>query len=51
MFKTIEAERKIRELNLLIDTPINLLLCRTSDHYFSLSLQRLLQDSLGTKNV
>ena len=30
---------------------INLSSCRTSDHYFSLSLQQLLWDLLGTKNV
>ena len=30
---------------------INLSSCRSSDHYISLSLQRLSWDSLGTKNV
>ena len=30
---------------------INLSSCRTSDHYFSLSLQQLSWDLLGTKNV
>ena len=30
---------------------INLSFCRTSDHYFSLSLQQLSWDLLGTKNV
>ena len=30
---------------------INLSSCRTSDHYFSLSLQQLSWDFLGTKNV
>ena len=30
---------------------INLSSCRTSDHYFSLSLQRLSWDSLGTKKI
>ena len=30
---------------------INISLCRTSDHYFSLSLQRLSWDSLGAKNA
>ena len=51
MFKATEGERKIRELNLLIDMQINLTQCRNSDHYFSLFLQRLSWDSLGTKNV
>ena len=51
MFKATEVERKIREINLLIVMQINLSLCRTLDHYFSLSLQQLLCDSLGTKNV
>ena len=30
---------------------INPSLCRTSDHYFSLSLQQLSRDSLGAKNL
>ena len=30
---------------------INLSSCRTSDHYFSLSLQQLSWDLLGSKNV
>ena len=51
MFKTTETEREIREINPLIDMQINLSLCKTSDHYFSLSLQQLLWDSSGTKNV
>ena len=51
MFKAADVERKIREINLLIDMKINLSSCRTSDHYFSLSLQRLSWDSLKTKNV
>ena len=51
MFKATEVERKIREINLLIDMLINLSSCRTSDHYFSLSFQQLSWDSLGTKNV
>ena len=43
MFKATEFERKIREINLLIDTQINLFLYRTSEHYFfPLSLQQLL---------
>ena len=50
-FKATEVERKIREINLLIDLQTNLSSCRNSDHYFSLSLQRLSWDSLGTKNV
>ena len=37
MFKTTETEREIREINPLIDMQINLSLCRTSDHYFSVS--------------
>ena len=50
MFKAAEVERKIREINLLIDMQIKLSLYRTSDHYIS-SLQQLSWDSLGTKNV
>ena len=49
MFKTTEAEWKINKSTCHMQ--INLSLCRTSDHYFSLSLQRLSWDSLGTKNV
>ena len=30
---------------------INLFSCRNSDHYFSLSLQQLSRDLLGTKNI
>ena len=41
MFKAAKVERKIREINLLINMQINLSSCRTSDHYLSLSLQRL----------
>ena len=50
MFKTTEVEKTIREINLLIDMQMNLSSCRTSAYYF-LSVQRLLLDSLGTKNV
>ena len=39
------------EINVLIDMQKNLSSCRTSDHYFSLSIQRLSWDSLGTKNI
>ena len=46
MFKAAEVERKIREINLLIDIHINLSLHQTSGHYFLLSLQRLSWDSL-----
>ena len=49
MFKATEVERKIRETNVLIDLQMNLSSCKTSDHYFSLSLQHLLR--LGTKNM
>ena len=51
MFKATEAEMKIRETNLLINMQINLFLCRTSQHYFLLSLQQLLWDQLGIKNA
>ena len=51
MFKATEVERKIREINLIIDLQINLSSCRISVYYFSLPLQRLLGDSLGTKNL
>ena len=51
MFKTTEVERKTRETNLLTVMQINLSSCITLDHYFSLSLQQLLLDSLGTENV
>ena len=37
MFKAAEVEREIREINLFVDLQINLSLCRTSDHYLSLS--------------
>ena len=50
MFKAIEVERKIKEINLLI-TMKSLLLCRTSDNYFLLSHQQLSWNLLGTKNV
>ena len=49
MFKATEVERKIKEINLLIDMQINLSLCRISYHYFSLSLQQLPWDSIRTK--
>ena len=53
MFKATEVERKIREINLLIDMQIHLSSCRTSDHCLLLSLQQLSweQLSLGTKNI
>ena len=51
MFRASESEEKIREINLLIDMQVNLSACRTSDHYFLLSLQWLSWDSSGTKNV
>ena len=51
MFKAAKVERKIREINLLINMQINLYLCITSDCYFSLCLQRLSWDLLRTKNV
>ena len=51
MFKATEVERKIREINLLINMQINLSSCRTSNHDISLSLQRLSRNSLGTKNL
>ena len=51
MFKAAEVERKIREINLLINIHINLSFYGTSGHYFLLSLQRLSCDSLWTKNV
>ena len=51
MFKATEVERKIRDITLLIDMQINLSSCRTSEHYFSLSIQQLSWDWLGTKNV
>ena len=34
MFKANEVERKIREVNLLIDMQINLSSFRISDHFF-----------------
>ena len=46
-----EVERNIREINLLIDMQINLSSCRTSDHYFLMSLRQFSWDFLGTKNV
>ena len=49
MFKAAKVERKIREINLFIDMWINLSSCRTSDHYFLLSLQRFYADSLELK--
>ena len=42
MFKATEVERKMREINLLIYLQINISSCKTLDHYFLLSLQRLL---------
>ena len=51
MFKATEVERKIREINLLINMQIKLSSCKTSYRYFSVSLQRLSWDSLGTKNL
>ena len=51
MFKATDVERKIRDLTLLIDMQINLSSSRTSEHYFSLSIQQLSWDWLGTKNV
>ena len=45
------VERPIREINLLINMQINISSCRTSGHYFSLSIQRLLWDLLGSKNA
>ena len=51
MFKAAKVERKIREINLLIDMQINLYLCITIDRCFSLCLQRLSWDLLRTKNV
>ena len=51
MLKAAEVDRKIREINILINMEINLSSCRTSDHYLSLSVQSLPWDSLGTKNV
>ena len=51
MFKSTEVERKIREINLLINMYRNLSLSRTSDHFFLLSLQQLSWDLLGTKSI
>ena len=51
MFKASEVERKTREINPLIDMQINLSSRRTSDYYFSQSLQQLPWDLLRTKNV
>ena len=51
MINATEVERKIREINILIDMQINFSSCRTSDNYLLLSLQRLSWDSLGAKNV
>ena len=42
MLKATKVEKKKREINLLIDLHINLSSCRTSDHYLSLSLERLI---------
>ena len=50
MFKASKVERKIREINRLVNMQINLSSCRTSDHYFLLSLWQLPWDSQGTKN-
>ena len=51
MTKAIEVERKIKEINLLIDMQINLAVCKTSDHCFAPSLQKLSLDSLRTKTA
>ena len=52
MFKATEVEKKKKkEINQLLDMQINQSLCRTSDYYFSLSLQLLSWYSSGTKNV
>ena len=52
MFKETEFERKIREINLLIDLQKNLFSLRTSERlsYCCLSSE-CHADSLGTKNV
>ena len=42
MFKATLVEREITEINLLINLQINLSLCRNSEHYFLLSLKRLM---------
>ena len=42
---------KLKKRNPIIRMQINLTSCRTSDHYFLLSLYQLLCDSLKTKNV
>ena len=51
MFKAAEVERKIKEINLLIDLQINPSSCRASDHYFSLPFQYFSWDTSETKNV
>ena len=51
MFEATEAERKIREINVLMNMQINISFCRTSEHYFSLYLKRLSWYLLKTKNV
>ena len=49
MLKATGVENKIREINVIIDMQVNLSLCRTSDHYFLLSLQQLTWDLFETK--
>ena len=51
MFKVTEFERKVRDINLFIDMQINLSSCRTSDHYFLLTLHQLSWYFLGNKNL
>ena len=51
MFKVSEVERKTREINPLIDMQINLSSRRSSDYYFSQSLQQFSWDLLGTKYI
>ena len=51
MFEATEAERKIREINVLMNMQINISFCRTSEYYFSLYLKRLSWYLLKTKNV
>ena len=46
MFKETEVERKLKEIDLLINMQINLFPCKASDNSLWQSL-----DSLGTKNV
>ena len=52
MFKATEVgKKKKKKRNKSPYRYANLSSYRTSDHYFSLSLQRLSWDSLGTKNT